>query len=262
MSIVTCSKDDARFNSLKKNLIEIFGDHAQLVRIDGARSMAEGYNRGARMAAGEIVIFCHDDIEFLNTDAPEIIATDLMEYDVVGVAGTSRLSEGRWHSAGRKNVHGQVAHSCSGRKNEFQICVYGEQRNTPVIGHIQALDGLFFAVRKNVLENVRFDEVFNGFHLYDLDFTFSAYLMGFRLAVDHRIHLLHHSGGRYDHIWDRYFDLFNNKHKILLNVKIKEAAPAIRRFGLYSKERLDLAMRHLETDARCQEIDRGMRYQP
>ena len=255
ISIVTCSKVDARFNSLKKNLSEIFGGHVQLVRIHDAKSMAEGYNRGARMTFGHIVIFCHDDVEFLNRDAPEIIAADLTDYDVVGVAGTSRLKEGRWHSAGNKHIHGQVAHSFNGRSDEFQICVFGDQRNTPVIGHIQALDGLFFAVRKNVLESVRFDEVFNGFHLYDLDFTFSAYLAGFRLAVDRRIHLLHHSGGRYDHNWRRYFDLFNHKYQKLLNIEIKEAVPAIQRIVQYSKESLDLAMHHLETNARCQEID-------
>jgi len=256
VSIVTCSIDDARFRSLEKNLNEIFGRHAQIVRIKGAKSMAEGYNRGAQMAAGGIVIFCHDDIEILNRNVPEIIAEDLNVYDIVGVAGTSRLLEGRWHSAGSKYVHGQVAHSRDGRRNEYQICVYGERRHNPVISHIQALDGLFLAVRRNVLESVRFDEAFNGFHLYDLDFTFSAYLMGFRLAVDYRIHLLHHSGGRYDRIWKEFFHRFNQKHEKLLKINKTNMASAIQRFALPSKESLDLVMHHLETSARCQEIDR------
>lgn len=238
ISVVTCSVHDGKFNELKQNLAHIFGDNLEIIRINDAKSMAEGYNRGARLANGDILIFCHDDIEILNKGVPEIINSDLENFDIVGAAGTSRLVEGRWHTSGEEYVHGQVAHSCSTSVSEYQICVYGKRSNTHIAKNIQALDGLFIVVRKSVLDSVCFDETFDGFHLYDLDFTFAAYLMGFRIAVDYRIQLLHHSSGRYDQAWKTNFDAFNEKYARLLPTKDDHTKYAIQRFPFHSKKRL------------------------
>jgi GT2 family glycosyltransferase len=242
ISIVTCSTQDEKFNALKQNLTETFGESANIIRIDDAKSMAEGYNRGAKMASDGIVIFCHDDIEFLSQDIPEIIKADLEDLDIVGVAGTSRLIEGRWHTSGKTYTHGQVAHSAKGCDDEYQICVYGEVSNSPVVKNIQALDGLFFAVRSDIFNFVHFDETFDGFHLYDLDFSFASYLMGCRIAVDYRIHILHHSGGQYDENWHKYFNQFNKKYANLFIMKSKNVEPSIRRFEIQSKWELDEGM--------------------
>jgi 2-polyprenyl-3-methyl-5-hydroxy-6-metoxy-1,4-benzoquinol methylase len=65
-----------------------------------------------------------------------------------------------------------------------------------VVENIQVFDGLFFAATRAVAEAVRFDqENFDGFHLYDLDFSFSAWLAGFRLAVCNDIDIIHDSRG-------------------------------------------------------------------
>jgi glycosyltransferase involved in cell wall biosynthesis len=251
ISIVTCSMDDRRFHSFKRNLTQIFGDDVQIVRVADATSMAEGYNRGARMATGDIIIFCHDDIEFLNQEAPQIIREDLVDFDIVGVAGTTRLAEGRWHTAGKKYVHGQVAHSCDAHGNEYQVCLYGQGCTGPVVSNIQALDGLFFAVRNSILTHVRFDETFSGFHLYDLDFTFAAYLRGYRIAVDYRIHLLHLSGGRYDPIWKKFNDMFNKKYEHLLSKPKDGALPEIHRYFSSSKGNLSSEMQRYFSGDTC-----------
>lgn len=243
ISIVTCSSKEDRYNSLKQNIKAIFGTGVQLIRANHPSSIAEGYNRCTSAATGDIIIFCHDDIEFLNHEAPSIIAEDLEKYDIVGVAGTSRLAEGRWHTGGQGCVHGHVAHSLKNQSDAYQICLYGEQSKPAIVRHIQALDGLFFAVRKPVLEDIRFDETFDGFHLYDLDFTYKAYLKGFRLAIDHRIHLLHHSGGKYDGIWDTYYHQFNRKYANIFAKKSMGNPQNIKRFLVNSKERLNTAMR-------------------
>ena len=78
---------------------------------------------------------------------------------------------------------------------------------------IQALDGLFLAARRSLPRAVGFDQArFDGFHLYDLDFSFSAYLAGYRLAVCNDITIAHHSHGRYDRDWRKYANLFLAKH--------------------------------------------------
>ncbi len=46
---------------------------------------------------------------------------------------------------------------------------------------IQALDGVFMAMRRKVATSIPFDEaLFDHFHLYDLDFSFRAYRQDLR----------------------------------------------------------------------------------
>jgi GT2 family glycosyltransferase len=82
------------------------------------------------------------------------------------------------------------------------------------VGRIQALDGVFIAAKRAVVEKIRFDEqTFDGFHLYDLDFTYAAFLAGFRLGVACDLYLLHKSGGSPDQAFMQYAHRFNSKYR-------------------------------------------------
>jgi len=66
ISIVMCSRDDTRFRRAQQHFIEVMGQEPhEIIRISDAKSMCEGYNRGFAQAKGDLIIFCHDDIEFL-----------------------------------------------------------------------------------------------------------------------------------------------------------------------------------------------------
>ena len=79
---------------------------------------------------------------------------------------------------------------------------------------IQALDGFFIAVKRAVLTSMQFDEVnFDGFHVYDTDFTFAAYLAGFRLAVCKDLLIAHQSGGNYSGEYETYSARFAEKYR-------------------------------------------------
>jgi hypothetical protein len=68
------------------------------------------------------------------------------------------------------------------------------------------------AARAEVARAVRFDAgTFDRFHLYDLDFTFRAFLAGYRIAVCRDIVLVHRSQGRYDAAWDEQRLRFERK---------------------------------------------------
>ena len=57
-------------------------------------------------------------------------------------------------------------------------------------------------MRREVWDAVRFDEAtFDGFHGYDIDFTYRAHLAGYRLAVSMNLLLIHFSAGGYDLQW-------------------------------------------------------------
>ncbi len=231
ISIITCSIDDARFKGFQDNVATVFGPGTQLIRVADPRSLAEGYNRGWQRAESERLIFCHDDIRFITPQSKTIILQDLEANDIVGVAGTTRLVTGKWHAAGQPHTHGQVIHSgyASG-KPIFQLCVYALDREEAVVQQIQALDGLFLALNRNVMNHVQFDaRLFDGFHLYDIDFTYAAYLKGLKLAVDYRLQLLHHSTGTFDQRWLRYADLFNQKYAGSLGRKDPDASMTLRK---------------------------------
>jgi GT2 family glycosyltransferase len=82
----------------------------------------------------------------------------------------------------------------------------------PVCEGVRALDGVFMAVRRHVWEAHRFDEgTFDGFHFYDVDFTWRASGAGAWLAVPLDLTLFHRSPGRYDAAWRRYVRRFAAK---------------------------------------------------
>jgi GT2 family glycosyltransferase len=209
-SIVICSIDDAKFAAAEMMYSRLFADEGhELIRIADARSLAEGYNRALRQARGQRIIFSHDDIEVISPDLPAVVASRLDQYDLIGVAGTSRLVHPQWLMAGPPDIFGQVAHAEA--DGTIYVNEYGAARR--VVGGIQALDGVFMAARTEVARRVGFDEAtFDGFHLYDIDFSFRAHLAGFRLAVCCDICVIHRSVGVYDATWERFADRFARKH--------------------------------------------------
>jgi hypothetical protein len=209
-SIIICSVDDAKFSAVSEMYARLFApDGCQIIRIPNARSIAEGYNRGLRQCQGQHVIFSHDDIEILSPNLPAIVASRLAEFDVIGIAGTTRLADPLWFLAGPPYVFGQIAHN-RGAKG-FSVDLYSAARR--VVKGIVAMDGVFLAARVEVAQRMGFDQdLFDGFHLYDIDFTYRAQLAGYRLAVCCDIFVLHQSVGGYDHVWRSYADRFARKY--------------------------------------------------
>ena len=209
-SIIICSSDDAKYEQAAQMYSRFWlADQFQIFQVRNVRSLAQGYNRGLAAAEGDTLIFSHDDVEILTPDLGERIAHHLRTFDIVGVAGTSRLVQPRWLQAGPPYIHGQVAHPIP--TGGYMIDIYSASRR--VFSGIQALDGVFLACRRDVARAVQFDEqTFDGFHLYDIDFTFRAYHAGYRLAVACDIQLIHQSVGNFDHTWEMHARRFMEKH--------------------------------------------------
>ena len=75
------------------------------------------------------------------------------------------------------------------------------------------LDGVLLAARREVFTAVPFDaETFDGFHLYDVDWSYRASRSGFRLGVASDLLIVHASRGAYDEVWQYYADRFCAKH--------------------------------------------------
>jgi GT2 family glycosyltransferase len=212
ISIIICSVNDARFQAIANNFAGMLkGEEYELIRIPDARSLAEGYNRGLARSKGDIIILCHDDILILNMDFKDRLRRHLERFDLIGVAGTTRVIGGNWGLAAHPYMYGQVAYP-DASPGAFDVAIFAVPSRT--VANIQALDGLFLAGHRHVVQQIGFDErTFDGFHCYDADFTFRAYLAGFHLAVCCDINIFHASRGNYDDVWDKYDGAFRQKFR-------------------------------------------------
>jgi GT2 family glycosyltransferase len=210
-SIIVCSHRPKRAAFIREHYASLFRDRKhELILIEDAKSLCEGYSRGFDQARGDLLIYSHDDIEFITPDVAARLERHLTDFDLIGVAGTTKLIDGAWFSAGDPFCFLLVLY----REETDLFSVRFAGKGPLCVPNIQALDGCFLACRREVVANVGFDQrAFDGFHLYDLDFTFTAYLRGFKLAVCRDLPLIHDSMGKPDHAWEFYRKRFESKHR-------------------------------------------------
>jgi len=214
VSVVVCSIDPAKFKRVSDNYRALYaGRELEIVGIHDARSLAEGYNRGIARARFDRLILSHDDIEILTADFAGRLDRHLAQFDLIGVAGTTMLVNGKWEMAG--DPHAYMLISTPVQEGGYVTVLRG---GGPLAkAGIQALDGVFMAMRRDVATATPFDEaLFDHFHLYDLDFSFRAYQSGFALGVCRDIVLIHQSIGKFDAVWDKYRRRFEDKHRASL----------------------------------------------
>jgi len=211
VSVVICSIRPEKFDAVCANYRALLaGVPHEIIGIHDARSLCEGYNRGIRRASGDVIVLSHDDVVLVNPDFAARLLAHLSNHDLVGVAGTTRLISGNWIDAGWPHLHGQIA---SQIHQPGRLVVTAYQIRAATVPGAQALDGAFLALRREAFERVQFDErTFDGWHLYDLDFVYSAHLAGLRIAVCNDLCLIHNSIGAYHDRWEHYVQRFLQKH--------------------------------------------------
>ena len=199
-SVVVCSIRPQMLARARHSLADAFGGAAwELVHVDDARSLCDGWNRGLARARGEVVVFCHDDIALACDRLGERLADALARHDVVGVAGSTRLAGPSWAWAGAPHAHGWVAHARDGA-----LLVGAYALDGPEVPAIESLDGVFLAMRRATAAAIGFDaDACDGWHLYDTDFCWRARRAGLRLAVRCDLGLVHWSHGGFGPDWAR-----------------------------------------------------------
>ncbi|HSX58670.1 MAG TPA: glycosyltransferase [Tahibacter sp.] len=208
ISIVVCSIDPARLARLRVDLDrELAGEDWELVHVEDARSLNDGYGRGLARSRGELVVLCHDDIGILTRRFAARLRERLATHDLVGAAGTDRLTGPKWFWSGPPHTASWV---CEPLNTGWLLGLLGSRG--VVIDGAQALDGLFLAGRRAALLELGFDsQTFDGFHFYDLDLSWRAHRAGLRCAVALDLLLWHASGGNFAGSWQHYAQRFIQK---------------------------------------------------
>jgi GT2 family glycosyltransferase len=210
VSIVICSIDDARHERAVALYRRLFAAvRHEIVSIRNARSLAEAWNWALRHSVADVVILSHDDVDILAPDFAVRLFERLQAFDVVGVAGSTRMDGPAIGWSGHPHLRGWITHRVPDSVN-WQVDVLNPR---PVTGDIVLLDGVLLAGKREAFQAVPFDDVnFDGFHLADLDWSYRAAQAGAKLGVAGDLLLVHASRGNYDATWQRYADRFCRKH--------------------------------------------------
>lgn len=157
----------------------------------------------------DVIVFVHDDIEFLRDGwGAEVLRLfkENEKYGIIGVAGSAQFdSQAAWWNY--KKIFGQVLHRSEGKSwlTAFSPLLEKDLQEVAVI------DGLFIAINKNII-TANFNRDLDGFDMYDIDFCLSNLIDGkCKIGVTTNIRLAHNSVGRLKDSWYVNRDKVNEK---------------------------------------------------
>jgi len=211
-SVVFCSIDALKRQRAKAMYERLLaGTRYEILAVADAKSLAEAYNRSIAASTGEIVILSHDDIEILAPNFASQIEAHLAAFDAIGVMGGTEMSGPAWCWSRHPHLRGWITHR-SPPDEDWEVSVVDPR---PLAGPVAVLDGVFVAARRTVFAKVAFDErTFDGFHLYDIDWSVRATRAGFRIGVAGDLLVVHESRGNYDKHWAVYAERFCDKYEL------------------------------------------------
>jgi hypothetical protein len=167
-----------------------------------------------------IIVYMHDDIEFLKKGwGKEIVRlfNENPDYGIIGVAGSAEFDEkAAWWNY--KKIYGQVLHRHDGKSwlTAFSPLLDKDLEEVCVV------DGLFFAVDKERITK-EFDTDINGFNFYEIDFCLNNFLDGkTKIGVTTNIRIAHNSIGELKPEWYGNREYVNNKYGEHYPIKVKK----------------------------------------
>lgn len=229
ISIIVCSKNPNSYLTHYNTIKAIIGTEYEYIRIDNTGNLygiCAAYNKGVEKAKGETIIFLHEDVFVITPGWGKIIKEKFSANNsigLIGVAGTQYLYKDSpfWAAPGRPYIHGKVIHE-EKDKNRLILTVFSEENQDK---ECVAVDGLFFAVRSSLFNNIHFDEeTFSKFHFYDLDICMQV-RKSHQVIVTSDILVKHLSGGTFKEEWKNYGKLFLNKYQNELPASTTNTTP-------------------------------------
>jgi hypothetical protein len=223
ITIVISSREEGEDNvDLINQIQDTCGTTAKVILVtnDGAMGLSQLYDQMLknRDIESKIIIFCHDDIEFLKPGwGKEIVRlfNKHKDYGIIGVAGSAEFDEnGAWWNYKKK--YGQVLHKHDGNswltafsplldKDLQQVCV---------------IDGLFMAFHRDRISK-SFDPNLEGFNMYDIDVCLANFLDGkCKIGVTTNVRLAHKSIGELSQEWYKNRDWINKKYGEYFPIKV------------------------------------------
>ena len=149
----------------------------EILAIEGASSMAEGYQSGMESSEAAYKVYLHQDVFLLNYYFIDDMLDIFSEQDIgmIGMVGSTELplDAVMWHNEMRC---GMIRRNTVVRDFIFKLPVPIEEKYREV----QAVDGLLMATSVDIPWR---KEVFSGWHFYDVSQSVEMYKHGYRVVV-------------------------------------------------------------------------------
>ena len=220
--VVSSRKNGEESNDFIESIKNTVGCHARVVFIvnDNSLGLSKLYYNMMLNAQieSDIIVFCHDDVEFLKKGwGEELIRlfSKNKNYGIIGVAGSAEFDEmGAWWNYKKK--YGQVLHKHDGKS---WLTAFSPLLNKD-LEEVCVIDGLFIAVKRSRITK-NFDPDLPGFNFYDIDFCLANFIDGkTKIGVTTNIRLAHKSIGELSQNWYENRELINNKYKDYFPIKV------------------------------------------
>jgi len=186
---------------------------------NGEYSLTEVYNKILNQSTNDIVVLCHDDIYFDSKNWGQKIINHFKknnDYGILGLAGTTDMPKSAKWWEDTSKMRGIVNHEHEGKKWESK---YSKSKGNE-IDDVVLVDGLFIVVNKNNIKE-KFNEEIGGFHFYDVDFSFRNFVKNVKIGVMYNVRVTHKSIGQTNEQWEKNREIFAEKYKGILPVKVK-----------------------------------------
>jgi GT2 family glycosyltransferase len=216
ISVIYCTKEPYPQHTEHIKKTSGLRDIEIIEYVNRGESLTTFYNKGLKESTNNIVVFCHDDIVFNTKNwGKKLIKSFTQGHGILGVAGTTHMSDtGRWWDDNTKML-GQVRHTNEGK---YWDSKYSNNFGDKIMDSI-LVDGLFFAVNKEVIKEEFSDDV-EGFHFYEIDFCIKNHLKDVKVGVMSNISITHKSVGQTNKEWEENRKLFVEKFKDNLPMNI------------------------------------------
>lgn len=227
LSIIVCNYNPKRLPRLEQNIKEKIGLFVyELVIIDNRNneySIFQSYNIGFRRSRYEKLLFIHDDIYFHTFDFGNILTSlHLPNLGVLGIAGSKIKTSipAPWWISNHENVYRGILFQYNiqhfYKSTPKRVCEGFEKKNQ--VEEVILVDGVFLYTNKENCLKVPFDETYNSFHFYDLDFALNQFKNGKTNYVTNSILVEHFSAGSLNEEWIDSSFYFGKKWKEFMKV--------------------------------------------
>jgi hypothetical protein len=221
--VVSSRKNDEESNKFIESIKNSVGCKANVIFVvnDNSMSLSKLYYNMLlnEQINTDIIVFCHDDVEFLKEGwGKEVLRlfNKHTKYGIIGVAGSAEFDEkAAWWNYPKR--FGQVLHKHDGKSwlTAFSPLLKKDLEEVCVV------DGLFIAVKRSRLTK-NFDPDLPGFDFYDIDFCLANFLDGkTKIGVTTNIRLAHRSVGELSRNWYNNRETINKKYNEYYPISVK-----------------------------------------
>lgn len=207
ISIIICSVNSSRLNSLKENITATIGLPHEIIAIDnsnGQYGICAAYNLGEKKSRFPLLCFMHEDVIIETQNWGQLVCKHLSDRAVglIGVAGgdAKSLVPSSWSIPVYSNEINIIQHYKDRNQEPKEVTTTRNQPKTE-FSEVVVLDGVWLCTRKDVFQQNRFDEkMLRGFHGYDIDYSLQVGTL-YKLLVIFDITLHHYSEGNPGKEW-------------------------------------------------------------